>query len=95
MSSFSLEFPDDFLDALAERLAEKLAANPTGPSGWLNVERAADYLACPKSRIYDLVAQGRLECRKDGTGRNAPLKFKREWLDRSLEHNHAQGGDER
>jgi excisionase family DNA binding protein len=76
-----LEFPDAILetlvDEIAGRVAERLNGSPAGTAGWMNVEQAAGYLACPKSRIHDLVAQERLQYAKDGRR----TLFRREWLD--------------
>jgi len=72
-----LEIPDELVDAIVERLAERLE-RPAEP--WLDVDAAADYLAAPRSRVYDLIAQGRVECRRDGRR----VLFRRAWLDAAL-----------
>jgi excisionase family DNA binding protein len=56
----------DALDALAERLAPRLA-KPAQPDGWLTVTEAAEYLRCPKSRVYSLVSARRIPFVKDGS----------------------------
>jgi excisionase family DNA binding protein len=58
---------DDALDALAAKLAPRMA-NVTTPtaSPWLNVADAAERLRCGKDRIYDLIALGKLHPRRDG-----------------------------
>jgi excisionase family DNA binding protein len=55
------------VDAIAQRAAEILAARqvPTA-SPWLSVAEAAERLRCGKDRIYDLIALGRLQPRRDG-----------------------------
>lgn len=59
---------DATLDALAERLAPRLAGRlSTDSPTWLSVQAAADYLACPKSRIYALVSSRRIPFCKDGS----------------------------
>ncbi len=81
--TFTGELPPEVLDQIVQRATAaaveelRLLREP-----WLDVEQAAAYLACPKSRIYDLVQLRRLRHAKDG--RN--LKFRREWLDQALEH---------
>jgi excisionase family DNA binding protein len=66
-------------ERIADRAAELLADQlPTAaPNAWLDVQGAADHLACEPHRVYDLVAQGRLRCAKDGRR----SLFRREWLD--------------
>ena len=79
------EIPDELVDAIAERVAERLER----PSeGWLDVGQAAEYVAAPTSRIYDWVSQGRVECRRDGRR----VLFRREWLDAAIDGN---GGNRR
>jgi excisionase family DNA binding protein len=41
-------------------------ARGEGGEPWLGVQDAAQYLACPVSRIYDLVSLGRLNPHRDG-----------------------------
>ena len=48
--------------------------------GWLGVQGAARYLACPVSRIYDLVSLGRITPHRDGRR----LLFRRSDLDAAL-----------
>jgi excisionase family DNA binding protein len=57
---------DDALDTLAERLAPRLA-KPAQTDGWLTVGEAAEYLRCPKSRVYSLVSARRIPFVKDGS----------------------------
>ena len=60
------ELDDEALDLLAERLRPRLEAQTrvqtaaNGRSPWLNVNQAAEFLACPKSRVYDLVSLAKL-----------------------------------
>jgi excisionase family DNA binding protein len=56
----------DALDTLAERLAPRLT-KPAQPDGWLTVTEAAEYLRCPKSRVYSLVSARRIPFVKDGS----------------------------
>ncbi len=57
---------DDALDTLAERLLPRLEA-PAHTDGWLTVRETAEYLRCPKSRIYSLVSARRIPFVKDGS----------------------------
>lgn len=57
---------DDALDTLAERLLPHLKT-PAQPDGWLTVGEAAEYLRCPKSRVYSLVSARRIPFVKDGS----------------------------
>jgi excisionase family DNA binding protein len=68
-SALLAELDDDALDALARLLAPRLGVHgaPAEPSGWLDVQAAADYLACPRSRIYALVSARRIPHCKDGS----------------------------
>jgi excisionase family DNA binding protein len=56
----------DALDALAERLAPRLG-QPGQADRWLTVGEAAEYLRCPKSRVYSLVSARRIPFVKDGS----------------------------
>lgn len=69
------------VDVVARRAAGMVSAAPPTDDGWLNVEGAADYLAAPRSRIYDLVRQGRVRHGRDGSR----LVFRRAWLDAVIE----------
>lgn len=75
--NLALTIPDELVDLIADRVVERLGAPP---EPWLDVDAAAIHLACPKSRIYDLVAQERVECRRDGRR----VLFRREWLDAAI-----------
>jgi excisionase family DNA binding protein len=88
-----LTVPDELVDALAERVAEKLSAQLAPPaSPWLDVKGAAEHLACPTSRVYDLVSLGRLDFRRDGRR----LLFRRSDLDAYLDDNpKRKEGDDR
>ena len=72
------------VDVLADRIAERVVARlpvSSAARGYLDVDGAASYLACPRSRVYDLVAQRRVRHVKDGRR----LLFRAEWLDAALE----------
>jgi excisionase family DNA binding protein len=70
----------DLIEFVAERAAELVAerlATVDAAEGWIGVEEAAVYLACPKSRVYALVSAGRIPYCKDGSR----TLFKRSELD--------------
>ena len=77
MTELRVTLPDDLIEQIAEQVVAKLGKPP---EPWIDVDGAAVHLACPKSRIYDLVAQRRLECRRDGRR----VLFRREWLDAAI-----------
>lgn len=88
-SSLSLEIPAGLLDLIADRVADRLTERmpegtpepaPESPSPYLKIEEAAEYLACPVSRIRDLKEQGKLRHYRDGRR----LLFRREDLDAAL-----------
>lgn len=64
----TLALPEDVLDAIARRAVEILAEQaPAIDTGYLDVDGAAEFLACGKSRIYSLVSAGRLPVHRDGS----------------------------
>lgn len=63
----SITFPPEFIEAVAARAAELVAPRGPEPAGFLDVAGAAEYLACPKSRIYSLVSARRIPFYKDGS----------------------------
>jgi excisionase family DNA binding protein len=69
--ALSIDFPAEILEQVATRAAEivvdRQALEADQPSGYLDVEGAAEFLACPKSRIYSLVSAGRIPHHRDGT----------------------------
>jgi excisionase family DNA binding protein len=71
---------DQALDELAQRLASRLGA-PAPVDALLSVGEAADYLRCPKSRLYSLVSAKRIPFVKDGSR----TLFRRSALDCWLE----------
>ncbi len=97
-----LELDDVALENLARQLAPHVAevlGDDQGErdQGWIRGARAAaEYLGCPRSRVYELVSrpveEGGLEHRKEGLqpqpGKQdrRPLSFRREWLDATLDH---------
>jgi excisionase family DNA binding protein len=82
--AFTITLTAEQLEALAERVAaitNDSTGSLTQPEPWLNVDQAADYLACARQRIYNLVSQRRLRHAKDGSR----VLFRRQWLDDYLE----------
>jgi len=67
-AAFSVAFPNELVESIAERAVELLAdrAGPT-TAELLTVDEAAELLRCKRQRIYDLVSQRRLPCLKDGS----------------------------
>lgn len=82
-SALTLTLPPEALEAVADLVAERVLVRlgDREHEGWMNVEQAATYLSCPRSRIHDLVALRRLQCARDGRR----LLFQRAWLDEALE----------
>jgi excisionase family DNA binding protein len=81
--SLNLAFPHALVEAIAERVAELLAdAMSSQPEPWIRVEEAAEYLACPRSRIYALVSKREIPHQKDGSR----LLFRRSELDEFIEN---------
>ncbi len=66
------ELSEDDLDTLARLLEPRLhtrlaSAVVSQKAAWLDVEQAAEHLACPKSRLYALVSARRIPFEKDGS----------------------------
>ena len=77
-ATIEITIPHRTVEALAERVAELLSDRlGPQPETWIGVEEAAVHLACPKSRIYDLVSARRIPHERDGSW----LLFRRSALD--------------
>jgi excisionase family DNA binding protein len=63
----AFELSPEALEALAARVAGLLAERDQPDHGFLDAQGAADYLACPLSRIYSLTSTGRLPVHRDGS----------------------------
>jgi excisionase family DNA binding protein len=77
-------FDDSALDALADRLAPRLASLAThgeqsSDDRWLNTADAATYLGISANALHKLTAQRAIPFEQDGTG--CKLYFKRSKLD--------------
>jgi excisionase family DNA binding protein len=78
--NLELTIPPELVEEIAEKAAELVTA-ASAPSPYLNVDQAAEYLACKPKRIYNLCSQGRIPFRKDGSR----TLLRREDLDAYLE----------
>jgi excisionase family DNA binding protein len=58
---------DELVEQAAVRAAALLVDHIPKPDGFLDVEGAAEFLVCPKSRIYALVSARRIPHYKDGS----------------------------
>lgn len=70
MAAVTLDIAEDLIERIARRAAELLAERQLAPSnerGFIDVAGAAEFLACPKSRIYSLVSVGRIPHHRDGS----------------------------
>lgn len=76
------EIPVDLIEKIAERAVELLADRDGDDNPWLDVEEAAHYLRCPRSRIYALSSAEAIPHHHDGTR----LLFRRGELDEWIEH---------
>lgn len=66
------------IDRLAAQVADRLIVRTTPPATpYLNVDQAAEYLACGKRRVYDLVEREAVVFFRDGKR----LLFRRADLD--------------
>jgi excisionase family DNA binding protein len=66
---------------VAARVAELLADREAGPQGYLSVDAAAQFLACPKSGIYALASAGRIPVHRDGSRLLFRASEPRAWVD--------------
>lgn len=67
VAAFLDSLDDDALNRFAERLRPMLATESHTQPQWLTVIEAAEYLRCPKSRLYALVSARRIPFCKDGS----------------------------
>jgi len=70
VSGLAFEFSEQLLDelaaAVAQRLEERARAVPED-TGYLDVAAAAEFLSCPRSRVYALVSADRIPHHRDGS----------------------------
>jgi hypothetical protein len=81
----SLDLPEELLDALVNRVAERVHAELPLDTGWLDVKAAAAHLSTSPEAIYGMVKRRQIPTHRSETGR---LLFRREELD-----SHATAGD--
>jgi excisionase family DNA binding protein len=70
VSGLQITLPPELLEQIAERAAELVAEhvdNSQATNGYLDVAGAAEFLACPASRIYALVSAKRIPHHRDGS----------------------------
>lgn len=82
----TLRFEDDEFDRLADAVAARLTSHAA--EAWIGVQQAAEYLACPPKRIYNLVHQAAIPFHKDGSR----LLFRRSELDAWLNRDFTRPG---
>ena len=81
-AGLALAVPPEFVEAVAQRAAELLAERvDQRPAPYLDVAAAAEYLACPRSRVYSLASAGRIPLRRDGSRLLFRASELDEWLD--------------
>ncbi len=65
--ALALDVPPEVVEQIAERAAAIIEHKAPAASPWLTVGEAAEYLRCPKSRVYSLVSARRIPFVKDGS----------------------------
>ncbi len=68
-AGLALMLPPEFVEAVAQRVAELLRAEapePVAASPFLTIPEAAEFLRCSRQRIDDLLSQRRLTRHKEG-----------------------------
>lgn len=77
-ATIEIKVPAEVIETIAESVASQLGERLRAqPEKWIGVQEAAAHLACPKSRIYDLVSARRVPHERDGSR----LLFRRSELD--------------
>jgi excisionase family DNA binding protein len=68
MTALTFEVSDEHVEQIAQRAAQLLAERDATPcEGFIDVKDAAEFLKCPTSRIYALVAAERIPHHRDGS----------------------------
>ena len=69
MNALAIELPNALVDQVAERVAAILADREPADlaDGYLDVNGAAEFLACNPPRIYALVSAKRIPVHRDGS----------------------------
>ncbi len=66
--SAQIDLSDELVRQLALQVAEVLEQSRPARDGWLRgAARIAEYLDCPRSRVYGLVSAGRIPVEHDGS----------------------------
>jgi excisionase family DNA binding protein len=81
LNGLTIELGDEAIDAIASRVVEILEDTEARAESYIGVAEAAEYLACPRSRIYALVSARRIPFHKDGSR----LLFRRSELEEWVE----------
>jgi excisionase family DNA binding protein len=76
-TNLNLPVPAELLEAIAQRAAEILRAGAQEEDHWMTVEEAAEYVRCPKGRLYEHVSRDVVPYERDGRR----LLFRRSELD--------------
>ena len=77
-ATIEIKVPAEVIETIAESVASQLGERLRAqPEKWIGVQEASAHLACPKSRIYDLVSARRVPHERDGSR----LLFRRSDLD--------------
>jgi excisionase family DNA binding protein len=72
--------PEEAVEAIARRVLELMADGENVSEGYVDVNGAAEFLACPTSRIYALVSARRIPFEKDGSRTLFWKPALREWV---------------
>jgi len=67
MNNLALSVPDQLVEAVAQRAAEIVLDRLPQSDGFMGACGAADFLACPVSRIYALVSSKKIPHHRDGS----------------------------
>jgi excisionase family DNA binding protein len=69
VTALTLDIAEELVERIAERAAELVAERQDArvEEKFVDVTGAAEFLACPRSRIYALVSAGRLPHHRDGS----------------------------
>jgi excisionase family DNA binding protein len=68
--NLTVDVSEEMIEAIAQRAAEIVLSASTDAevaTGYVDVAGAADFLACPTSRIYSLVSAKRIPHHRDGS----------------------------
>jgi excisionase family DNA binding protein len=84
VTGITLDLPEhkvrEIASLAAEMAAEMVRAASTDAEGFMDVETAAEFLACPTSRIYALVSARRIPFHKDSSRLLFDRRELRDWV---------------